>query len=328
MAKKTTKAKNKSSKKNSTTKIKKTLSIKKPSLSFPRLSYKATVSVLLLIAVLLLTFSVWGWWKYVFVNPDRLMSDMLDTSLQVSNTSKVTSQNSTQGSATQAVRLGFNPGVYSHTLTQMTQANQSGGKSVVVTETIGTQNADFVRYRAIELGANVKGIDKILNVWASQNADKEKGVEPTFLNQAGLTVVPFGNLGTEDRATLTNMFDSKDVYHIEGSTLEWSGLRPRMVYNISIKPADLISVLREYSKMTGTGDPSQLNPDDYKNARKLEAQMVVDPWSRQLVSISYPDSGRVENYTGYGIRDNLGTKLPGNTITMQELQSRTQSIAQ
>ncbi len=293
--------------------------LKIKAIKLPKLTYKRAVKTMVIVAVILLGFAGWGWWKFVFTNPDRLMSDMLDGSLQVSSVTKVVAQNTPQSSGLQAVRLGFAPGHYTHILTQIHQPT-----GTVATETVGTKTTDFFRYKAINTSDSITNLDEIINVWGEQKADKAKGVEATALNQAVLTIVPFGNLNHQDRAAITDKFKRKDVYHIDSSSLEWSGLRPRVVYDVSINPKDVIEVLREYATVTGVGDVSQLNPSDYENARKLVAQFTIDPWSRQLISINYGEAGRIETYTGYGVRDHISYRLPQPTVSMDKIQVRTQ----
>jgi hypothetical protein len=53
---------------------------------------------------------------------------------------------------------------------------------------------------------------------------------------------------------------------------------------------------------------------------------VVDVWSRHLISIYYLDSNRVEGFGGYGISMPITIPRDEDTIPVEELQNRIQSI--
>lgn len=315
MAKKSSK---KSSKKTPKQSNKKSIKITKPNISF-----RQAMSGAILLAVVLLAVGGWLWWKYIFINPDRLMSDMLNRSLSTASVSRLTSQLSPRSSAKQAIRLNYVPQPFSHSVTEIIQASQQS-KTLVTTETIGTQTTDFVRYKDIQITGSKSDTKDIVNVWASQKADASKNERPTFLDQAGLALVPFGNLNDSDRQKLVNEIESKKVYSFENSKVVWNNARPQIVYSVNITPSSLISVLKTYSDMTGIGNKEQLNPADYEGSQKLSVTFTIDAISRQLVNISYPDSGRNELYGGYGVRDNIA--IPKDTISIEALQMRTRTL--
>ncbi len=297
---------------------KKSLKIRKPNISF-----RQWMGAAVFVAVILLAVGISLWWKYIFVNPDRLMSDMLNRSLSTASVSKQTAQLSPQSSAKQAIRLNYVPQPFSHSVTEIIQANQQS-QTLVTTETIGTQSADFVRYKDIQIGGETKDTKDLIDVWASQTANAEVGERPSFLDQAGLTLVPFGNLNNADRQKIVGELEEKQVYSFSNSAITWKGLRPQMTYSVNIAPGSLISVLRTYAEITGIGDKSQLNAADYESTQKLSVQFTIDVISRQLVGISYPDSGRNELYGGYGVRDQI--EIPKDTISIGELQMRTRVL--
>jgi len=287
------------------------------------ISFRQWMGAAIFAAVILLAAGGFLWWKYVFINPDRLMSDMLNRSLSISSVSKLTAQLSPQNSAKQAIRLNYVPQPFSHSITEIIQANQQS-QTLVTTETIGTKSADFVRYKDIQISGSTKSTKDLVNVWASQTANAKAGERPSFLDQAGLSLVPFGDLSDSDRQKIVNELESKNVYSFENSKVEWKGARPQVVYSVNITPSSLIGVLKTYAEITGIGDSEQLNASDYEGTQKLSVQFTIDALSRQLVSINYPDSGRVETYGGYGVRDQI--EIPKQTIGINELQMRTQKL--
>ncbi len=77
--------------------------------------------------------------------------------------------------------------------------------------------------------------------------------------------------------------------------------------------------------MTGVGDPSQFNPDDYANAPKVPIEITVDLISRRVAKISYSGQNRTESYSGYNLYRQIN--IPEQTITIEELQKRLQGQA-
>lgn len=319
-------ASKKTANKKSTNKLSK-LSIKKLTLRKPKKpTYKQGLSLLVAGAVFLFILSGWVWWHSILLDPSRAMSDMLANSLQTRSVTKIVKpDDSGQNQVTQAVRLNYVPGPMSHSLTEIIQPGRDKD-NVVVTETIGTQNADFVRYKKIDISGKNTGLENIVNVWASQASDEKTGAQPTFLNEASLAVVPFANLNSQDRDKILKIMREQNVYQYTGVKTTWHNFRPTLVYQASIKPSSLIEALKTYAEITGIGDPAQLNPSDYASANNLNLEISIDALSRQLTAVNYVGSGRAETYSGYGIKSFV--VLPKQTISVQELQSRTQTLAQ
>lgn len=318
-------AKKKSTKKTRTTKLSK-VSFKKPKLQKPKLTLKHALGLLVLGAALLFILSGWIWYKSILTDPTRAMNDMLANSLQTRSVTKVVKPDpSGQNQVTQSIRLNYVPGPMAQTLTEIVQPGRDKD-NVVVTETIGTKNADFVRYKKIEIAGKTNNLDGIVNVWAAQKTDPQSGAQPTFLNEASLAVVPFANLNSADTDKILKVMQEQNTYKYTSVKTTWKKFRPTMVYQVSLRPSSLIEVLKTYSEVTGIGDPSQLNPADYANAGNLSLEISVDALSRQLTAINYSSTGRTETYSGYGLKSFV--VLPKQTITVQELQSRTQSLAQ
>ncbi len=321
MAKKTTKkvaAKpktvKKTVKKQAPTKTKTTIKTKK-------LTFKQKMYGLVSLAVILLGAGVWLWWSSMLMNPQRALDDMLANSLRTQGITKSISQDT----ASQSVRLYFQPEPMAQTSTILKQEGPNGPSSVT-TETIGTRNADYVRYTDINTGGlPTPGIEEVVNVWATQGSNESLGAQPTFLNEASLAIIPFGNLSQDDAAKVLSAMDEKQLYDYDKVDTRWVKGRPTLIYSMSIKPSDLISVLKVYSEVAKIGDESQLRAEDYAGARELNIQVAVDAISRQLVNVAYPDSGRNEVYSGYGLKNLVD--LPEQPISILELQTKIQNLA-
>ena len=75
-------------------------------------------------------------------------------------------------------------------------------------------------------------------------------------------------------------------------------------------------------------DLSQLDPKAYEDADSITFNVKIDILSRHLKSIEFGGNttGRVETYSNYGQRRNVG--LPDQAISIDELQGRLQTVSE
>lgn len=257
------------------------------------------------------------------MDPDRVLQDTLNNSLNTRSVTKHIKQGGGgTGSVDQITYVSFHPpGTSSHSKTVVTQGGGSRATSVT-TETIGTNSADFVRYTAATNTENLPGAERLsglYGIWAERTPNPAKGDDVTFLNESLYGIFPFGNLDSEQRTKLKEIINQSNVYQYKTPEKIIENKRPVYVYELSINAYDLVSAIQEYQRITGLGDPSQLNPDDYRNSGNLGVKITVDILSRQLLKIEYPN-GRTEIYSGHNLYRPV--ELPKDTIPVEELQRR------
>ncbi len=294
---------------------------KKPKYNTKRL----TVDLIVLACVILLGISGWLWWSKIFMNPDRALKAAIDNSLQTKSVTKRVKQSGGGNSEIdQTTFVSFYPPkAATQTRTVLSQGFGSTTTSVT-TETIGTNDADYVRYVASDNTNNLPGGDaltKLFGVWAKRTANPATGDQVTFINESLYGVIPFGNLDAAQSSKLRSLIAEKGVYRYTSVERRIENKRPVFVYDMSIKSSDLVSVIKEYFQITGIGDPSQLNPEDYAAAGNLSIKLTVDILSRQITQIEYP-TGRVETYSGQDLYRPVD--IPKDTIPVDELQKRLQ----
>jgi hypothetical protein len=294
--------------------------LRKPSFSFPQ-----TVGLLALAGIILFGASGVVWWNAIVMDPKRTMEGMLRRSLSTASVTRTVVQKSQTDDLTQVVRLSFVPTSASQTLTIAKQPDASGQTNTITTEAIGTPKTDYVRYRSVDAPSQNGKFNDVLGVWGKKDGDSQGGMPASFLNEAGLTIVPLGDLKPEARKSVLKILQDKGVYtNYDSVQRKTQNGRPVFVYQESVKLADLIEALAAYAKATGLGDASQLIPEAYADAPPLKVEVTVDILSRQLVSINYPDAGRTEHYGSYGLKAPI--TAPEQTITLDELQKRVQAI--
>lgn len=289
-----------------------------------------TIAIVIVVVVL-----GWTWWTKVFNSPSNVFNEMLERSLSSSSVVRHVRQAGENGQQDEYTQLIFGAQNLVHVKSTTSQLNQAGQTTKVVTESIGTPTDDYARYVSItsnQPAINGKKPDysSIENVWGKAESvpGQTKG---QYFNQAVFGIMPFGNLGPRERETLLNQIRKTGVYttNYGQAKKQKDHGRSQYVYDVKIKPQAYVSMLQTFSKLTGMGDASGLDPAGYADAQAITLQFTVDVLSRQLVRITYPGetaNQHLEEYSGYGGLYNV--QIPSKTISFTELQNRTQQLLQ
>lgn len=292
----------------------------------PEFRQKHAVIAVMALAVIMLGVSGWAWWTKIVINPERILSDAIANSLQTTSVTRQVVQDDGAQKVDQTTYLSFYPEtITAETSTQLSQKGRQRQETTITTDTIGTKDVDFVRYSAVDGAENLPGaenFEKLIGIWAKKEADTAKGEQATFLNESLFSVIPVGNLDPADRQELLKLINQKGLYSYKAAERRIDNYRPVYAYTLSVKPVDLIEVLGKYAQLTGAVDPQQFDPAPYANAPAVTLEVTVDIASRKITRISYGNTNRVENFSGYNLYRPV--KLPEETITIDELQQRLQ----
>ncbi len=260
---------------------------------------------------------------------NRLFWGAVDGNLQTSSFSRVSSTKNGGQSAEQRAAVFISPKQGVHTKTVYTQTGLDEAEAV--TENIGTAFSDYVRYVSIETSqrsSSGKQFDfsSIVGVWAGAAEDKSETNGQLF-GQSVLTAIPFGDLTAQQRAKLIAMMKESGVYEYTMASPERSGIlrRPSYSFAVTLKPAEYITVLKQFAADMGLTQLKDVNPADYKNAPKSSFQITVDGWSKQITSVVEPGSSQHQEISARGARLTL-PDVPSNRISIEELQSRLQAV--
>lgn len=286
-------------------------------------------SIIILGVLLAAALVALGWlaWTKIIIDSDRVLSEALNNSLRTPSITRKVVQNQGTSGVEQVSYISFRqPDPSANTRTVIYQATNNNTTASVTTETIGTNNADYVRYTDIkEAGGDdgTGGLGDLIGAWAQRNDNGEAvpGGNLTFFNEGLFSIIPFGNLDKESREGVLSLIESKNLYQYTSAERKFSDGRLVYDYSFNINPTDLIEVLKYYMDITGNGDPAQLDPAEYENAPPIQIIVTVDVLSRQVTAIQYPQ-GRIENYSGYGLYRPV--EIPSETIPIEQLQQRAQ----
>lgn len=289
------------------------------------LTFGKSIALLLLATVLLFCSSTYYWYQSVLNNPERIVSDMLDKSMQTTSVNRTVSQSSGDSSVEQKIQTAFTPKVVTRSVTNLSELSDTG-RTNVTTETIGTATEDYVQYTDIKIQNSTKkqNFDNVLNTWGKRTSDPKSGQGAAFLNEALFVVVPFGNLNADQRRQIKDEINKTNLYKATESKTEYVNGRPVLNYTVDLDPKALVGMLSKYVDITGVGSKADLDPANYQDASKIRIAMQIDVLSRHLRSIDFVSSGRKEAYSSYNLASQ--TALPTKTIDVNELQSRLSSI--
>lgn len=288
---------------------------------------RLVIDLVILICIVLVGVSGWLWWTKIMINPDRVLSDMLANNLKTRSITKSVDQSGATGGIKQVSYVSFYPSE-PRALTNTTLSQGIGSNATsVTTETIGTPQFDFVRYTAYKAGVNqdiAAKLDGLIGKWAKREQNLSKGQEITFLDESLFGVFPFGNFSDAQRSQLLTAINQKNIYKYTSAKRLIENKRPVYVYDMSINPADLVGVIRDYIKLTGANESTQLDPLQYQGLGDVKLKVTVDILNRQITKVDY-STGRTEIYSGQNLYQPI--ELPDSTIPVEDLQKRLQGSA-
>jgi hypothetical protein len=188
-----------------------------------------------------------------------------------------------------------------------------------------------VRYTDIatsQKGANGQNLDfgNVKNIWGK--SDNGEGNVGDLYGDIVLGVIPFGDLPRDQRRELLQLIHDRDVYTVDYNKVSRKIVngRPQYSYRVLMDPAAYVSLLKEFGTRTGIKPLESLDPAVYAGQSQLTFILTVDVWSHHLASILYGDSNRYEVFGGYGISKTIQIPKDSETIPVEQLQERIQSI--
>jgi hypothetical protein len=280
------------------------------------------------VAVILITilFGLNAWYKSIYSDPRTVFNAMLENSLRTESVTKEVVQNSEGQTLKQTIRLQTGA---SHQAQSMTDLSQQGiASATVVTESIGTPTADFVRYRSITTdqkneAGNDLDFSKIIGVWGkTETTDSTSG---ELYNESTLGIIPFGNLSEADRNKVLAIASESDVYRVEYQNVRRGTIngRPTYEYTVKVLPDAYVTMLKTYARAAGLTHLENINPGNYASADAIEFKVTIDVLTRRLSSVTYA-TGRQEYYKSYG--NQVQVDLPSESVAIEELQQRLQQV--
>lgn len=287
---------------------------------------------IVLVALILFGVSGYAWWQKVYSDPEKAFWSMLDNSLTTASVTKHVMQNAQDGGLDQITILNLQGQGTAQAVTKLTQPGSSGGTDAVVTESIGTKDADYVRYTSIktsQTGKNGQSLDfsGVLNIWGKSSGSADgQASGAQFLKGTIFGVVPFAPLNSAQRSSVLSTMAHSNMYSVDYSkaTTKVQNGRKVFVYQVSVNAQGYVATLKQFAHELGIKDLDNLDPQTYASAPAQQMEFSIDKISRQLTNITYSGGARQEAYSGYGIR--IALSVPSKTVDIADLQNRLQTL--
>lgn len=274
------------------------------------------------------------WWFGVRTQPERVFAGMLEQSLMTSGVTVQASQGG--GGSNIDYTLQYSLGA-NNVARSLTVVEQPGSK--VTTETIGTLDTDFTRYKDIEIDQSQEAggpvdIGNIEGVWAKTDKYKNALLGQAVLGLSlplGALPVPIANLQPEARQKLLDQIKSEKVYEVDYDSVQESREDGRLQYTYKVRMQVILyaHLMKKFAASIGLHEFDDLDPNQYSSTEPVEFEMTVDVSSRHLTKVQIPDQGGgrsyVQTFSGYGIPVTIDPPQEG-TISNTELQRRLQEL--
>jgi hypothetical protein len=269
-----------------------------------------------LLAITVLVASVlffWYWYNNSYLNPERTFWSMINHNLQTSYVTRTSSQTAGQQSLQQVTDIQFVPNLMSRSTVTIENTET---KEKVTTETIGTPNADFLRYTVLQT-ENGQNYSSVIGKWAVQKGTEQR--EPQILSDS-LTgsILFFGNLNKSQREQLIKELQQTKAFKERtfiGETTKNS--RKVFSYDVTVDLAAYAKVYKNYLKMIGQPQLAE-NIGNQQPGSTFKIKLDVNASSRRPASLIADAPNQKETFSNFGPYKPLQT--PDTKLTVTELQ--------
>jgi hypothetical protein len=298
--------------------------INKSNKSFTKINYNWLVRAIIIISIVIFAFSSVFWWREVRNNPENLFNAMLNNNLRTASVTRTVTQDNGSQKLEQVMRIQNRTQHITNGTTTITQDN---GSTIIVTESIGQPNVEFIRYKKIDTnqkGTKGNSLDfgEVLNTWGENKPESNDQLSELYQDVTIGNLFMFADLDKQDRQTMLNQIKDNNVYEVDYNDVKRTSLdgRNKVSYKVKLNPKQYISMVKEYGKMVGLTQFESLNPDDYSDSQPITFAVTIDVLSQRVEATRSADGANEQTFNGYGIIENI--ELPKNYIPSTELQKR------
>jgi hypothetical protein len=267
------------------------------------------------------------WWNVASVQPNNVFWGTINNNLVITGVTKKTITNEENGSLNQYQQVSLGSQNVIKTIATVEQKATDAASTKVITESIATPNADFARYTSIQTSEKTPNNQPLdfgtaLNVWSKNEVAAGGG---TF-SEALYGLFPLSFIQGNQRQQIVKDMQKNKVYEIKPDSLKKHRQNGRLIYDytIAVNPEQYVKSLKAVDAASGLNQLKDVDPSQYAGSQAVEVQVSIDAHAQQLVSITYPDNSRQEEYSGYGIFRPV--TLPENAIKQTELQEKLNRI--
>ncbi len=295
------------------------------------LNTRKLTAVMLVLAFVIGLISTIFWYNEVYMTNERRFWNALNNSMRTQSVVRTLTNGGTGNQVVQKNRFYFGEQTLAQSRVEFTNRSATANTSVV-TEGISTLDGQFSRYSFFETDdvrddGSIPNLDAVLGQWAGETVD-EAGLEEARLNYVSelVTLAVFGDYDANFRSSVIDAFKQNNVYQIdEANTGEVVEDGETLIsYPVSIVIRNYAEQLQRAFVQAGLGDFPPLNPENYREDSRINAQFLIRPQDNSIRAINFGD--RNETYSNYGVRQEV--EVPTPVFTPEELESQVQQEIQ
>lgn len=284
---------------------------------------KHWITALYIAATLITLICVWLWHNRIQTNPERVFWGMVSQQAASSSVTMSASQTSEANILKQTVALQLGAQNVARANVHLTQ-----GSTSIVTEVIGTPEADYTRYTSVKTAdaEQTAAVKNVTNQWA-------KG-QPALFGQASLGLglslgsvpVPIANAQGKAQASVLKEIQERNLYKVDFTKVKKEQVNGRLLYTypVTSEPFVYVQVLKLIGQQIGIKSLESIDPSEYRQLAPIKMHLTVDVRAHHLTKATYDDTGYSQSYTSYDVP--VQADIPKATITMAELQKRLQTV--
>lgn len=270
--------------------------------------------VVALSVIVLILFGGWYWYSQSYLKPENVFWNMLDRGLQVASVTKTINTQDSDQAVSMVTKLQFKSQLISQTTVDLRELSDSS--KLVSTETIGTTNRDYLRYKGVN---SIK--DKVINQWAAESATDTYEASILY-SEIISSPVMFGYLPASSRQQLINRLKSDKVFDVDYLSTNTSAQyknKKVFIFDVKIDLNKFAAVYIDYLKTIGLKNiANQIEIPQTGNS--LDVNFLVDPKTHRLQQITYKSKGVTEDYSSYDTNNHI--QEPENIkMTFSEMET-------
>lgn len=272
--------------------------------------------------IAVLGFGVWYWYGQVYLNPQNVFWSTIDQNLKTASVTKTINHASEDSSGYQQITTTQYKSKLIVSNTVIVQNNTNAGTVKVVTETIGTPNQDFLRYKEIMSPTNNVNKD-IVGIWSGGKKDEQSAqILPDVLLSSPII---FGYINKSQRAEIINKMKDQKVFKIDfaaTNTKKEYNNKKAYGYDVEINLVEYIDIYKDYLIMIGQNNlAKQLSGAGGNSIYKVK--LIISPSQKHILNMTPNGMKDSEVYFNYDVNNMLNAPKDVK-LSINDLQKRLQ----
>ncbi len=250
------------------------------------------------------------WYSRMYMTNERRFWLAVENSMATQSVTRSITSGGTGNQVVQDQQFFFSPQMASRSHVMFSQKGATVD-TLVETEGISFPGEQYSRYTAFETNQKKEDgssptLDGVLDKWGSSIAteDEQETARQNYISDI-ITLAVFGNYDAKFRRDVVQQLQSNNSYrlNIEGIQEDVIDGKKVIIYPVSVGLQSFVTQLQRAFVKAGYGEFPPLNPENYREDARLNAQFTVDPKNNSIVGINFGE--RQEFYKGYGIFINV-----------------------